>query len=43
MRAYFAPPEVTVEAMMDWVAGWIARGAPMLDKPTHFEERSGTF
>jgi nucleoside-diphosphate-sugar epimerase len=43
MRAHFAAPEVSVETMMDWVAGWIARGAPMLDKPTHFEERSGTF
>jgi hypothetical protein len=43
MRGHFAAPEVTVETMMDWVASWIARGAPMLDKPTHFEERSGTF
>jgi hypothetical protein len=29
--------------MIDWVADWIARGAPMLGKPTHFEERDGTF
>ena len=43
MRATFAPPTVPIDTMIEWVAAWIERGGVMLDKPTHFEERSGTF
>ena len=43
MRAHFAAPEVTIDVMVGWIADWISRGAPMLGKPTHFEERTGKF
>lgn len=36
-------PGVAVEKMISWVAGWIQRGGPTLDKPTHFETRTGKF
>jgi hypothetical protein len=29
--------------MIDRVADWIRTDGPMLDKPTHFEERVGRF
>jgi nucleoside-diphosphate-sugar epimerase len=43
MRSTFAPPQVRVETMIDWVAGWIRSDRVMLRKPTHFEERTGKF
>lgn len=43
MRANFAPPEVRLETMIDWIAEWIRSDRAMLGKPTHFEERSGKF
>jgi nucleoside-diphosphate-sugar epimerase len=39
----FGPPTVSVGQMIVWIADWIQRGRPLLDKPTHFEERSGKF
>jgi nucleoside-diphosphate-sugar epimerase len=36
-------PKVPLETMIGWTADWVARGMPSLDKPTHFEERSGTY
>ena len=36
-------PEVSVGQMMVWIADWIQRGRPLLNKPTHFEERGGKF
>lgn len=36
-------PAVTTGQMMVWIADWIQRGRPLLDKPTHFEERGGKF
>lgn len=36
-------PRVGVDQMMDWIAGWIARGGASLGKPTHFENREGKF
>ncbi len=36
-------PRVGVEQMMDWVAAWVMQGGPTLNKPTHFEARSGKF
>ena len=36
-------PAVSVGQMMVWIADWIQRGRPLLDKPTHFEERGGRF
>ncbi|HKW47656.1 MAG TPA: NAD-dependent epimerase/dehydratase family protein [Gemmatimonadaceae bacterium] len=43
MRASFAPPDVSLERMIEWIADWIRQGGPMFGKPTHFEERSGKF
>ena len=36
-------PRVGAEQMMDWVAAWVMAGGPTLNKPTHFEARSGKF
>ena len=43
IRATFSPPEVAVDKMIEWVADWIRDGGRLLGKPTHFEERTGTF
>lgn len=39
----FGPPEVTVDQMIDWIAGWIQKDGRLLNKPTHFENREGRF
>lgn len=39
----FGYPGVSVEQMIEWIAGWISAGGPMLNKPTHFETRDGRF
>jgi nucleoside-diphosphate-sugar epimerase len=43
MRRTFAPPTVTVDAMIEYVASAVERNAPTLGKPTHFEARDGSF
>lgn len=43
MRKLFAPPEVSVDRMLEWVADWVERGGPVLGKPTSFETRDGRF
>ncbi len=42
-HALFGKPDVSVEQMIDWIAGWIRAGGASLDKPTHFEIRDGRF
>jgi hypothetical protein len=37
------PPSVSVEEMIEMIAGWIAAGGLIWDKPTHFEVRDGKF
>lgn len=39
----FGAPRVRIEKVMDWVADWVRKGGPTLDKPTKFEVRSGKF
>ena len=39
----FGYPRVGVQQMMQWIADWIAGGGPTLGKPTHFENREGSF
>ena len=39
----FGPPAVSVGQMMAWVTDWLQRGGRVLDKPTHFQERRGSF
>ena len=39
----FGEPPMSVEGMVDAVAGWVQRGGGSLGKPTHFEEREGRF
>jgi nucleoside-diphosphate-sugar epimerase len=43
MRAELGAPSVPLDTMLDWVSDWIGAGRPMLDKPTHFESRDGSF
>jgi len=43
MRSLFAPPEVTVERMLEMVADWVEHDGPLLGKPTKFEARDGRF
>jgi nucleoside-diphosphate-sugar epimerase len=39
----FGYPSVTPSDVIDWTADWIDRGAPTLNKPTHFQTRDGKF
>ena len=41
--ALLGPLDVGVETLMDWVATWLERGGPVLEKPTNFETRDGRF
>jgi nucleoside-diphosphate-sugar epimerase len=36
-------PAVSADQMVRWTARWVAGGSPTLDKPTHFQNRSGQF
>jgi len=37
------PPEVSLDRLVAWTAGWVAHGGRSLDKPTHFEGTDGRF
>lgn len=39
----FGQPEMSVEKMIDLIAGYVGHGGRLLEKPTHFETRSGKF
>lgn len=40
---HFGHPQVGIDQMISWIADWVARGGETLEKPTHFENRSGNF
>jgi len=39
----FGRPRISAEQMIRWTADWVMRRQPALNKPTHFESRSGKF
>ncbi len=39
----FGPPRVGVDRLVTWVADWLRRDGPLLDKPTKFEVADGRF
>jgi nucleoside-diphosphate-sugar epimerase len=39
----FGDPVVPLDAMIKWNADWLNRGLPIHNKPTHYEEREGSF
>ena len=43
MRELLDAPLMPLETLLDWVADWVARGGPLLDKPTGFQTRDGSF
>ncbi len=43
MRSEFAPPEVSTQQMLTWIADWVEAGGALLGKPTKFEARDGKF
>ncbi len=36
-------PRVSLKQMIHWIVDWIQRDQPMINKPTHFQERKGKF
>jgi nucleoside-diphosphate-sugar epimerase len=43
LREMFGEPATPHPQVLRWTADWIARGAPLLGKPTHFEVRDGKY
>ena len=43
MRELLDHTPLPVETLLDWVAGWVRAGGPLLGKPTSFERRDGRF
>jgi len=39
----FGAPTVDLETMIRWNADWLKRNAPVYTKPTHYDERQGSF
>jgi nucleoside-diphosphate-sugar epimerase len=42
-QSLFGRPVVSAESVLAWVGEWVRRGGATSGKPTHFEEREGTF
>lgn len=42
-RELFGEPAVTVEQMIEWIADWLQCDGETLGKPTHFENRNGSY
>ncbi|MGA9838090.1 MAG: NAD(P)-dependent oxidoreductase [Gemmatimonadaceae bacterium] len=43
MARTLAPPTMSLDTMLDWVAEWVRAQRPVLGKPTHFDVRDGAF
>lgn len=43
MRAKLGKPSVDTDTLMKWQTEWLLEGLPTLGKPTHFEERHGSY
>ena len=39
----FGPPQVSLDQMIDWIATWLEQDGETLGKPTHFENRDGSY
>jgi hypothetical protein len=39
----FGRPEMPVNQVIKWIAGWLNDGHVLLGKPTHFEVRDGKY
>jgi hypothetical protein len=39
----FGNPVVDLDTMIRWNADWLQRSMPLHHKPTHYEERGGSF
>lgn len=39
----FGYPNVSVGELIEWTAGWVEAGLPLLDRPTGFQKRDGKF
>ena len=42
-RTLLGTPRVDAARLLAWTADWVQRGGESLDKPTHFESRTGRF
>ena len=43
MRTLLEHALLPTDTLLDWVAGWVRAGGPLLGKPTSFERRDGRF
>jgi nucleoside-diphosphate-sugar epimerase len=43
MRDLLDDPLMPLDTLLDWVGDWVARGGPLLGKPTGFETRDGRY
>jgi nucleoside-diphosphate-sugar epimerase len=43
MRTLLEHSLLPTDTLLDWVAGWVRDGGPLLGKPTSFERRDGRF
>lgn len=39
----FGKPETPIETVMEWIVDWVKRDMPTLNKPTHYEVKTGKF